>query len=81
MKSVIEQLTPAEKKLLALFYNTPTYNAVKKIIEIERLELAKDSLEQLDIGQVRWLNGGATKLRGLLTTIANINAISEKKKS
>jgi hypothetical protein len=79
MKSVTEQLSQSEQKLLALFYGTPTYNAVKKLIDIERLELAKDAIEQLEIGQVRWMNGGSTKLKGLLLTIKELNKTHEKK--
>lgn len=81
MKSVIEQLTPTEKKLLALLYDTPTYNALVKLIQLERVELSKDAIEQRDIGEVRYLNGGYMKLKGLLVTIKEIYKTSEKKKS
>lgn len=79
MKSVIEKLTPADRQLLALFYETPTHKTLTKLITLEREELARDALDQREISEVRWLNGGATKLKGLLLTIKEVYRISNKK--
>lgn len=40
MKSTVEQLTTAQRRALALFYDTPAHEALKKLLELERLNTA-----------------------------------------
>lgn len=40
MKSTVEQLTTQERTALALFYDTPAYKAIKRLLELERLNIA-----------------------------------------
>jgi hypothetical protein len=69
MKSSLSQLTDAERQTLALLYNKPDFKALTKLINIERLELAKDAIEQKDIGEVRYLHGQSVALQKLLGTL------------
>lgn len=72
MKSTVELLNKKDRELLALFYDTDTYNALKKLCELERLELAKDAITQRDITEVRHLAGQAESLKKLFGTIKDI---------
>jgi hypothetical protein len=40
MKSTVEQLTTQERQALALFYDTPAFRALKRLLELERLNTA-----------------------------------------
>lgn len=69
MGLTIDLLSAKERKLLVLFYGTETHEALKRLIDLERLELAKDSLDQQDIMQVRYLSGQAMGLKKLREVI------------
>jgi len=69
MKSVIKMLSENERETLAHLYDTADYKVLIKLINLERLELAKDAIEQRDIEEVRYLAGQAVGLRKLLGTI------------
>lgn len=45
MRKTISLLSESERETLYGFYESPYFKVVKKLIEIERLELAKDALE------------------------------------
>lgn len=45
MKSTVEQLTTQERTALALFYDTPAYRALKRLLELGRLNTATKLLE------------------------------------
>lgn len=79
MKSTIEQLSIKEREVLAGFYDTPAYKALRRLIDIERLELAKDHVDEIDIMQVRYLSGQAASLAKLVVTIRdNFKSIEKK---
>jgi hypothetical protein len=40
MKSTVEQLTTSERTALALFYDTPAFRALRRLLELERLNTA-----------------------------------------
>lgn len=80
MKSTLEELTSAERKALALFYDTPAYQALRRLVDIERLELAKSHVDQVDILQVRYLSGQTAALKKLIGTLRE-NFKSSNKKS
>ncbi len=44
MKSTIDLLTDKDKMELADIYDSPSYKYLKKLLDVERLELAKDCL-------------------------------------
>lgn len=79
MKSTVEHLTPAERKALVLFYDTPAYQALRHLVDLERLELAKDHVDQTDILQVRYLSGQTAGLKKLVGTLVTIYKDSNKK--
>ena len=81
MKSTIDHLTPKELLALAHFYDTEAYTALRKLIDAERLELAKSHVEQTDIMQIRHLSGQSTALKKLINTLKLISTSQEKKKS
>lgn len=78
MKSTVSLLTPKEREALALFYDTAAYKALHKLIDTERLELAKDHVDQSDILQIRYLSGGASSLKKLILTLEDIYKQSQK---
>lgn len=45
MKSTFDLLSSGERELLANFYGTPTYEALKHLLELERLNSATKMLE------------------------------------
>jgi hypothetical protein len=69
MKATISLLTKSDKEALALFFETPAYKALVRLIEVERLELAKDHVNQLDMLYVRFLSGQAEGLKKLIKTL------------
>lgn len=69
MKSPLDQLSQGEREILALFVDTQAYTTLKKLIEAERLALAKDHVNQLDILNVRFLSGQVTSLKKLVSTL------------
>lgn len=69
MKSTLDLLTPGERELLANFMGTATHTALVKLLELERLELAKDHVGQHDIKQVRFLSGKSESLKNLILTL------------
>lgn len=79
MKSTLEQLSAGERKALALFYDTDAFKALRKLVDVERLELAKDHVDQTDIMQVRYLSGQASSLKKLILTLGENHKQSEKK--
>lgn len=72
MKSTVEQLSKSERDALALFKDSEADKALRKLIDIERLELAKDHVDQTDILNVRYLSGGANSLKKLVNTLNEI---------
>lgn len=69
MKSTIEQLSNDDRELLALLYDKPDWKVLRKLIDIERLELAKDAIDQKDIMDVRYYSGQAEGLKRLVETV------------
>jgi hypothetical protein len=80
MRSSLDKLTAKEKELLADFYKSSTYEALKKLIELEREELAKDAILawQNDPKFIAYLAGGADKLKGLCVLLKDNNKKSKK---
>lgn len=79
MKSSVDLLTSKQQELLAGFYGTEAYEALRALIDIERLELAKDTLDLQDILIVRHYSGQAHSLKKLIETLATLNRVSEAK--
>ena len=69
MRSPLENLTKKERELLANFYNTETYKALRKLIDEERIHLAQDHVDLVDILQVRYLSGQTQSLKKLILTL------------
>lgn len=69
MKSTLEQLSAKEREALAHFYGTDMHKALEKLVGAERLEIAKDHVDQTDILTVRYLSGQASSLKKLLLTL------------
>jgi len=72
MKSTVEQLSKSEREALALFKDSAADKALRRLVDIERLELAKDHVDQVDILVVRYLSGGANSLKKLVVTLNDI---------
>lgn len=69
MKTPLMKLTADERAILAHFNGSETHRVLVKLLEIERLELAKDHVGVGDIGQIRYLSGKAEGLRALILTL------------
>lgn len=69
MKSTVDQLSTKDRALLAAFYGTDTYEALKKLVAAERVLLAQDAIDQTDILQVRYLSGQSISLKKLFGTL------------
>lgn len=66
---VTQSLSKADQDSLALFYEQPSYKAMERLIRLVQTELAKDSLAQTDILQVRYLAGQVEGLNRLLVSL------------
>lgn len=69
MKSSLDSLSNDEKSLLAHFTGSEEYRVLFKLVEIERLELAKDHVNQDDIKHIKYLSGKSDGLKGLIATL------------
>ena len=78
MKSTVELLSKKERQLLALFYETETHSALKRLCELERLELAKDAIDLRDIQELRYASGQAASLKKLFGTLKGIYKETQK---
>lgn len=72
MKSTVSLLSPKEREALALFHDSEPDKALRKLVDLERLELAKDHVDQSDILMIRYLSGGANSLKKLVVTLDDI---------
>lgn len=85
MKSALDKLTGEEKSLLAHFVGSETYTVLRKLVDIERLELAKDHVNQDEIKHIKYLSGKSDGLKGLIETLIqnkkNVNKKSKVDKS
>ena len=80
MKSTVEQLTSAERKALVLFYDTPAYNALKHLCQLEIDGLGKDALASQDHNQTRWLGGEANMAAKIPKIVRQLYKESEDNK-
>lgn len=78
MKSTVEQLSPKDRKALALFYQTDAYNALVHFAELEITTLGVDALSQTEITQVHYLRGRAAWAKELCILIRKISKETEK---
>lgn len=81
MKTPLERLTSEERAILAHFYGSEEFLVLRKLIEGERIDLAKDHVNQVDILNVRFLSGQATGLKKLVETLKQNNKDVNKSKS
>lgn len=84
-KSTLDNLTGVERRALALWYDTESHKALVKLISLERLELAKDHVDETDMSVIRYLSGQVRGLKKLAGTIRenyknSIKAEDSKKK-
>lgn len=59
MKSTLEKLSYKEQELLALFYDTETYKALKHLCQLEIDGLGKDALASIGHEWTRYYSGQA----------------------
>ena len=69
MKSTLDKLSVEERDALSRLYENPSWKSVVKLIELERLELAKDAFEKTDIMEIRYLKGQADGLKRFFKTV------------
>lgn len=75
MKSSLNSLSNEDKSLLAHFVGSKEYKVLRKLIDAERILVAKDHVDQKDILEVRFLSGKTGGLKGL------IEALDQNKKN
>lgn len=78
MKTPVDRLTQEEREILAHYYSSEGFKVLVKLIEMERLDLAKDHVEQVDILQVRYLSGQTASLKKLVKTIQQLKKNSKE---
>ena len=81
VKSPVDRLTAEEKAVLSQFYDSEAFKVLRKLIDIERMELAKDHVNQVDILNVRYLSGQTTALKKLVETLRDLHKKVEKDES
>lgn len=81
MKNVLQMLSAEERDGLVRLYDHPDWKSFRKLIDLERLELAKDHVGQRDIQEICDLSGQAKSLQRLVQTIHhNFKEINKPKK-
>lgn len=80
MKSTIDLLNSKDRLLLAEFYNSETHRALKRMVDIERIELAKDALDLQDMNVIRHLSGQAYALKRLCEEIYSMYKSREQER-
>jgi len=68
MKSTTDFLNEKDRMGLADLYEYPEYKSLKKLLEVERLELAKDCLA-ITGDRLLYIQGGAAALKKLHKTL------------
>lgn len=79
MKSTVKQLTAKERELFALFYETPSFMALKRFCALEVSSLGIDALTSQSLEQVKYLSGRASFAKDLIDMIEGIYQDSVKK--
>lgn len=70
LASSLEKLSPKEREALARWYDSDSWKALRHLVDVERMMLAKDHVDQIDIMQIRYLSGQANGLKKLILTLA-----------
>lgn len=78
MRSTIDQLSPAEKKALALWYDTASYKALLHLAELEVQGLAADALIAPNMEQVRYLHGRSSWAADIFKLVKELYKQSNK---
>lgn len=76
--SVVSRLAPKDRKALALFYETETYNSLKKLVGMVRANAAKKCLTATDFLEVKHLQGQEHALAVLLDELSKIYKSDQK---
>lgn len=79
MKSPIDRLTADERAILAHFHSSEEFLVLRKLIDMERLDLAKDHVNQFDLTIICNLSGQSNGLKKLVQAIQKIHKDSTKK--
>ncbi len=78
MSSVVSRLSPKDKRVLALFYETATYMSLKKLVKMVRANAATKCLTATDFLEVKHLQGQEHALAVLLNEIEKIHKADQK---
>lgn len=72
MKSTVDLLTKKEKEALALWYETPSFMALKKLCELEIEGLGKDALGSPSHEATKYYAGQADMAAKLIKVVGGI---------
>ena len=74
MKSTFDNLSPKDKVLLVTFYETDTFNAFKRLLEAERLNIATQlvDVQADDVKTIARLQGRAEACKQLYLAIKDL---------
>lgn len=61
-----------DAQLLAEFYNSPTYKAWKRLLQVRRTQLLEASLSAKEMGDVRYFRGGTDHMEWEHKTLRDI---------
>lgn len=78
MKTVFDELSPAERRTLARLYEMDEYKVLKRVIEISRLNAATRALDALTWEETKHLQGQAHGLKHLHLNIKELHKQSIK---
>lgn len=79
MSSVIDKLSPKDKQILALFYETEAYSSIKKIFRLIKANAGEQALKAQDFDTVKWLQGQKYSIERLEEEIEKIYKQDQKR--
>ena len=73
MKRTVDNLSPKDRAALARWYDSDSYKALAKLLELERLEIAKGLLIEKETNTIVFHQGQADGLKRLHQTIRELH--------
>lgn len=79
MGSIVDKLSQKDRQILALFYETESYTALKKLFKLVKNNTASRTINAIDFHQVKWLQGQYTAVERLEEELDKIHKLDQKR--
>lgn len=79
MSSITDKLSPKDKQILALFYETEAYTTVKKVFKLIKTNAGEQALKAQDFETVKWLQGQKYSIERLEDELEKVFKADQKR--